>query len=224
MSRRDGMARWGGSLGLVLLSHSLVLAALIGGGVVIPPPAEAPPVAMLIDLTPPPQEAPRPVEPPPAPQPKPTQQPRPKVRKTAMPAPTPVQPTAVAEPEEPQEGPPQTSAQSTPVAPPPQARPLSGAAVMTWQGQLLAHLERHKRYPGSARSRRQEGVTRIAFSMDRQGRLLAVSLRTSSGVGSLDEESVELLHRAQPLPPPPPEIGGERLDLVVPVEFFLSRR
>jgi periplasmic protein TonB len=43
----------------------------------------------------------------------------------------------------------------------------------------------------------------------------------SSGATALDEEALALLHRAQPFPPPPPELPGERVDLTVPIRFNL---
>lgn len=228
MTPRGDTGRWGGSLGLVLLGHGLVVAALIGGVAQAPLP-EAPPVAMLIDLTPAAEPPPRPVQPMvepapvPVPQPKPTPRPKPKTVKLSPPTAMPSQ-SAALEAAEPQASPEPAAQPSAPATTAPSPQPAPGPAATSWQGRLLAHLERHKRYPGAARFRRQQGVAGVAFSMDRQGRLLAVRLRTSSGVESLDEESLDLLRRAQPLPPPPPEVEGERLDLVVPVEFFLSRR
>lgn len=107
------------------------------------------------------------------------------------------------------------------------AAPAEGAsvappsnAVPTWQGTLLAHLERHKRYPRGAELRRQQGVAYIAVTIDRAGNVVAQRLHRSSGYSALDEETLALLQRAQPLPPPP-DGAGERLDLVIPVQFFL---
>ncbi|HEY0838066.1 MAG TPA: energy transducer TonB, partial [Azospirillum sp.] len=94
-------------------------------------------------------------------------------------------------------------------------------AVPTWQGLVLGHLERHKRYPRIAQMRRQEGVAQVRFVIDRQGRVLSARLETGSGHALLDEETVALVERASPLPPPPPEMPRERIELVVPVQFFV---
>jgi len=123
--------------------------------------------------------------------------------------------------------PPQSVAAPTAVA---AAAPAQGAASITpqsnalptWQGALLAHLEKHKRYPRAAQLRRQQGVSHVAFTIDRQGRVLMQRLHKGSGHDSLDQETLDLLQRAQPLPPPPAEIAGERIDLLVPVQFFLK--
>src|SRR5262245_5477508 len=45
-------------------------------------------------------------------------------------------------------------------------------ALPTWKTQVVALLERNKRYPESAQSRRQKGVAQVFFSLDRQGRMV----------------------------------------------------
>src|SRR5690606_10718338 len=94
------------------------------------------------------------------------------------------------------------------------------ASTATFQQRLLAHLERHKRYPRSAQLRRQEGVGYARFVLDRNGRVTGLRLERSSGHDILDREVLELIERAQPLPAFPPELVEERLDLVVPIQFF----
>ena len=59
--------------------------------------------------------------------------------------------------------------------------------------------------------------------MSRDGRVLSARLERASGVASLDQEGLDLLARAQPLPPLPADQPGESLELVVPVQFSLRR-
>jgi periplasmic protein TonB len=95
-------------------------------------------------------------------------------------------------------------------------------AVPTWKTQVVALLERNKRYPESAQSRRQQGVAQVFFSLDRQGRVIDSRVVRSSGASALDEEALALLRRAQPFPPPPSELPGQRVDLTVPIRFNLK--
>ena len=49
-------------------------------------------------------------------------------------------------------------------------------------------------------------------------------LDNQSGSSLLDAEAVAMIHRADPLPPPPPEIEGETIELIVPIRFSLCKR
>lgn len=93
--------------------------------------------------------------------------------------------------------------------------------MAAFQGRLMAHLGKHKRYPMGARQRRQQGTAWVRLTMDRQGRLLSHRLERGCGVELLDREAEELLARAQPLPEIPAELGQEQMELVLPVEFSL---
>lgn len=92
-----------------------------------------------------------------------------------------------------------------------------------WAGLVLGRLEQFKRYPAAARTRREEGVCYVRFTINRQGHVLASSLDRTSGSALLDREAAALVRRADPLPPPPDEIDGQTITLTVPVEFFLTR-
>jgi protein TonB len=97
-------------------------------------------------------------------------------------------------------------------------RPVqSRATVATWRSQIVTILEHNKRYPSDARARGERGVTRLAFSIDSQGHLLKSRIVASSGSAALDAETLALVQRAQPFPPPPPELAGS--ELTVPVSF-----
>jgi protein TonB len=99
--------------------------------------------------------------------------------------------------------------------------PTPSNAVPTWKTHILALLERNKRYPEAAQSRHQQGVAQVFFSIDRQGRVLNSRVVRSSGATALDDEALALLRRAEPFPPPPPELPGAHVDLTVPIRFNL---
>ena len=110
---------------------------------------------------------------------------------------------------------------TAPVSKPAPPAPQVSSGKPTWQGLVLGALDKVKRYPRDAHFARQQGVPYIRFTMDRQGKVLSVSLERSSGVHSLDREALALPKRAQPLPKPPEDVKGETIELVVPVEFFM---
>jgi protein TonB len=97
-------------------------------------------------------------------------------------------------------------------------RPVHARAVVqTWRNQIVTILERNKRYPSQARARGEQGVTRLAFSIDGEGHLLSSRIVATSGSAALDAETLALVQRAQPFPPPPPELAGS--EMTVPVSF-----
>ena len=88
------------------------------------------------------------------------------------------------------------------------------ARVRSW-------LYAHKTYPRRARMRREEGIVRVRFVLDRAGLLLEGQIVGSSGRASLDEEAMGMMRRASPYPRAPREIAGERIEFTAPVEFVL---
>jgi protein TonB len=102
-----------------------------------------------------------------------------------------------------------------------QINPINPNAIPTWKTEIVALLERNKRYPESAQSRHEQGVAQVFFALDRQGRVVESRIVRSAGAAALDAEALALLTRAQPFPPPPPQLAGDRVNLTVPIRFNL---
>jgi len=62
----------------------------------------------------------------------------------------------------------------------------------------------------------------VRFAIDRQGNVLSVNVVRGSGHEVLDREADAWIHRAQPLPKPPPEIPGATVELLLPLRFELQ--
>lgn len=114
------------------------------------------------------------------------------------------------------------AAPTPPAASAPSVPPAPSYAAPTWQGLLLARLEQAKRYPEAARFHGEQGVAWLRFTMDRNGKVLSARIEKSSGHDSLDDETLTLIQRAQPLPRPPADVPGAAIELVVPIEFYLN--
>lgn len=91
---------------------------------------------------------------------------------------------------------------------------LSSLSPANWQSQLMAHLERRKRYPTSARARNEQGIAYVRFTIDASGNVLSASLARSSGFMELDQEVLALVRRASPVPAP-----GANRTITAPVRF-----
>ena len=92
----------------------------------------------------------------------------------------------------------------------------------SWQTNLVEQLQRFKRYPAEAQARFEQGAVLLSLSLDRNGRVLAHSIARSSGHADLDNEVMEMIKRAEPLPPFPASMTEARIDLTVPIQFSLS--
>lgn len=101
----------------------------------------------------------------------------------------------------------------------PIANKASQNAPVTWQSQLMAHLEKYRRYPAAARARGAQGVVKVTFRMNRAGRILTSQIQRSSGFSTLDRAAIDTLKRAQPLPSIPESMADE-LELTIDIEFF----
>jgi protein TonB len=93
----------------------------------------------------------------------------------------------------------------------------------SWQSLLFRRLQEFKNYPLQARRRREQGVVMLAFSVDRDGRVVSRHIVKGSGFSDLDAEALALLERAQPLPAFPPSMSERelKLNLTVPIRFSL---
>jgi protein TonB len=102
-------------------------------------------------------------------------------------------------------------------APSAMSGPANDAAAK-FQQALLRHVAQYQHYPSAARSRHLEGKVDTQFAMARDGTLLGVWVRTSSGQAVLDREAIETIRRSQPLPPIPQGLPGQ-LNIRVQLEF-----
>ena len=232
---RSNMARYAGSLAIVLGVH--VVAVLLTLNWSVPQAIELPPAAMMVELAPlpepapppPPKAAPQPPAPVEAPPlPKLVAAPKPKIAK-AKPQP----PKPEKKPEPPKEAPP---TEQTVDAPPSNTPPQKSAApapsiasnsnaLPTWQSDLLRHLAKYKRYPEDARRRGLQGINRLRFVVDAEGKVVSYSMAGGSGSAALDRATMEMIRRAGKVPKPPPELlNNGTIEVVAPFVYSLDRR
>jgi periplasmic protein TonB len=88
---------------------------------------------------------------------------------------------------------------------------------LTWQKELAAHLDRHKRYPNDRASQTAEIV--LGFVLDRAGRVLSATVVRSSGDRSFDDAALAMMRRADPVPAPPPRLADSGLSFTLPIVF-----
>jgi periplasmic protein TonB len=217
------LLRWGAAAAIVLGVHAAAIAFYlvshqpdeIGGddsAVAIElAPIENTPDAVERDVTPAPETM---VESQPLPQP--DNPPEQKVEQ----APPEETPTIIPEQVK---RPPKKVEKPKPPAPVTAQRAKGGAPQIasSWESSVVKHLQRYKRYPSEALSRSEEGVVLLSFSLDRNGHLLAHHIARSSGYADLDNEVMDMIMRAEPLPAFPANMPQAQLDLTVPISFSM---
>jgi protein TonB len=210
----QGFLRWGACFVVVLLLHGFAVARLLAHAdfVEAPPGFEAvefdvatgdyTPEQDRIDYTPA-----NPVQQ----QVKPEEQLEQKDAEVALPKkeqqPEPTPPTPQLMPQEEQEA-----------KAPPKVAP---EVVRKWQITVNTRLNQFKRYPRQARTRGHQGTVKVAFMLDPEGRVISSKIVKSSGSPILDQETLDLLQRAQPFPVPPGGASDKDLFLEVPISYAL---
>ncbi|MCG6206887.1 energy transducer TonB [Rhodopseudomonas sp. HC1] len=87
----------------------------------------------------------------------------------------------------------------------------------TWQKELVAYLDKHKRYPKEANQKNVKIV--VGFELDRLGHVLSTRIVEGSGDAAFDQAALDMVKRADPVPAPPPLIADEGLTFSLPVIF-----
>jgi TonB family protein len=90
----------------------------------------------------------------------------------------------------------------------------------TWQKELVAHLDKHKRYPAERSQKSAEIV--VSFALDRMGHVLSANIVKGSGDTAFDQAALAMVRRSDPVPPPPPLVADEGLSFTLPVIFRIK--
>jgi periplasmic protein TonB len=93
---------------------------------------------------------------------------------------------------------------------------------VTWQKELIAHLDKHKRYPPE-RSQKSAEIL-VSFALDRMGHVLSASIVKGSGDPAFDQAALAMVRKSDPVPPPPPLVADEGLNFTLPVIFKVKGR
>jgi periplasmic protein TonB len=92
----------------------------------------------------------------------------------------------------------------------------------TWVKELVAHLDKHKRYP--AERSQQTAEIMLSLELDRLGHVISVSVKKGSGDAAFDEAAIAMVRKSDPVPMPPPLVADEGLNFTLPVIFRVKGR
>jgi protein TonB len=128
-----------------------------------------------------------------------------------------VQPAPVAAPVPPP-APPQPVALKTE----PSVSPLEPGLLLIFGQSISKEIKRHQKYPPLAQRRGWEGTAEVLLQIAADGKVTSITLGKSSGRSVLDEEALNMVRRASPLPQAPQNLRGRELTVTVPIVFKLQ--
>lgn len=89
-------------------------------------------------------------------------------------------------------------------------------AKLAWRRGLVAHIERQKRTMAHASG---SADIIVRFTIDHRGRLLALNIAKGSGDDRYDQAALDIVRRADPMPPPPADLPDQNFNFRIPISF-----
>lgn len=109
---------------------------------------------------------------------------------------------------------------------PPVAAPDAGtvdtASLGQYRSALIAAARRYRKYPRVAVENSWEGRAEVRLTIDSNGGIASIGIRTRSGYEVLDAQALEMIRKAKPLAPVPQALRGKGFTLDLPVMFSLK--
>jgi len=97
----------------------------------------------------------------------------------------------------------------------------SGDAEANYLEMVRLKIERHKKYPETARAKQIEGFVTVRFVITPQGDVLNIEIVKSSRQKSLDKAALKAIHAAAPFPRPPRHLFKGEIPLELTIAFEL---
>ncbi len=101
--------------------------------------------------------------------------------------------------------------------------PLDPALLERYGRSLSSALARQQQYPRIAAMRGWEGEVQLRVTIARKGNIVATQVVHSSGFDVLDQNAVQLVTNAAPLPRPPETLQNREIQIIVPVHYKLEK-
>lgn len=102
--------------------------------------------------------------------------------------------------------------------------------IQSYQALLMAHLLKFQKYPQQALLEKQEGKVSIKVMINENGNVILKDIKRYSSYAILNNEALDLVTRASPLPKPPKEMlkNSDKITFILPINYnikeFLNRK
>lgn len=94
----------------------------------------------------------------------------------------------------------------------------------SYLAKVVAKIQYYKSYPKKAKKLKLEGTSFLKFTLSRNGKVIAKSIRTSSGHNLLDKATLKILDKIGSFPRFGKKIKQQEMTLVIPIEYSLIDR
>jgi periplasmic protein TonB len=108
------------------------------------------------------------------------------------------------------------------VAPTPGTGSSAQRVLVSWEKELAAHFDKHKRYPADRAEETAQVI--VTFELDRTGHVLSTKIVRGTGDSAFDDAALAMMRRSDPVPPPPPLVADAGLTFTMPVIFRVKKR
>lgn len=85
-----------------------------------------------------------------------------------------------------------------------------------WGRKISAYVYLHKKYPPGEN---KDVTVKLSVVLNRLGRIVALSVKESSGISVFDEAALAMVRRSDPVPKPPAGLTDEEFPFTLPVNF-----
>ena len=88
-----------------------------------------------------------------------------------------------------------------------------------WMRAVSERVRQFFYYPAAALAVRKTGLVMVHFGVRHDGQIEKLQISKSSGDEGLDKAAIDIVQKAQPLPPIPDRMHTDRVDGVLPINF-----
>jgi protein TonB len=99
---------------------------------------------------------------------------------------------------------------------------IDSASLGQYRSALIAAARRYRKYPRVAVENGWEGRAEVRLTIDSNGSIASIGIRTRSGYEVLDQRALEMIRKAKPMAPVPQALRGKGFTLDLPVMFSLK--
>jgi TonB family protein len=93
--------------------------------------------------------------------------------------------------------------------------------TQNWGRKISAYFELHKKYP---ESKDKTTTVKVSLVINRKGNIVSANIVQSSGDAVFDNAALSMVHRSDPVPPPPAGLTDDQFNFDLPVNFTKPKK